>query len=88
MKELNDFKKKVINEFSKEITDRVFLMIQNDKELMKEYLLLIEKGNSLTYINSEIAKEIKRKFSLKNLNEKNSNPKSTLIQGHEIFETK
>ena len=88
MKELDDFKKKVIDKFTLHLTDEVFLLIQNDKELMKEYLSIISKNSSLKYVNSEIAKEIKKRFSLNNLGKKNISPKSTLIQGHEIFETK
>ena len=88
MKELNNFKEKVIDLFSKKLTDKVFLMIQNDKELMREYLSVIEKNNSLAYVNSEIAKEIKKRYGLKNLNQRNKKPESLLIQGHEMFETK
>lgn len=88
MKELDNFKKKVIEDFALQITDKVFLMIQNDRTLMKEYLSLIEKNDSLASINREIAKEVKKRFNLESLGEKNKEPKSFLIQGHELFETK
>ncbi len=88
MKELNDFKEKVIDLFSEKLTDKVFLMIQNDRELMREYLSIIEKSNSLAYVNSEIAKEVKKRFDLNNLNKRNEEPESLLIQTHEMFETK
>lgn len=43
MTELGKFKQKIIDRFSVTITDRMFLMIQNDRELMQEYLYLLEK---------------------------------------------
>jgi hypothetical protein len=88
MEKLNDFKKKVVDEFTTHLTDKVFLMIQNDKELMKEYLSVIEEGSSLAYINSEIAKEIKKRYDLDNLDRKNEMPVSNLIQSYELFKTK
>lgn len=88
MKQLDDFKKKVVDDFTIQLTDKVFLMIQNDRDLMKEYLSIVEKSNSLSYVNSEIAKEIKKRYNLDNLGERNEVPKSLLIQGHELFRTK
>ena len=88
MNDLNDFKEKVIDLFSEKLTDKVFLMIQNDRELMREYLSIIEKRNSLAFVNSEISKEVKKRFDLKNLNQRNEEPESLLIQAHEMFKTK
>lgn len=88
MKQLDEFKEKIIDIFSGQLTDKVFLMIQNDRELMREYLSIIEKSKSLAYVNSEIAKEVKKRYDLKNLNYRNEKPESLLIQGHEMFETK
>ena len=65
MSELDNFKDKVINIFSEQLTDKVFLMIQNNRELMREYLAVIEKSKSLAYVNSEIAKEVKKRYKLK-----------------------
>ena len=87
MKELNEFKEKVINQFSEKLTDKVFLMIQNDKELMKDYLSIIEKSSSLKYVNSEIAKEVKNRYKLQNLEKRNEQPESILIPSHEMFGT-
>lgn len=85
MLDLKVFKEKVIEQFSSTITDNVFLMIQNDKELMKEYLLLLEK-HKLNILNSSLAKEIKKRYNLENKDLKNKNPKSNLIQTFETFE--
>lgn len=37
---MKDFLRKILNQFADDITDKVFLLIQNDKELMAEYLML------------------------------------------------
>lgn len=84
---MRKFKKKVIDSFCETLTDKVFLMIQNDRELMHEYLKIIANSNSVASVNSEIAKEIKKRFKLKNVNQRNFTPESFLIQTHEIFET-
>lgn len=87
MTNLNDFKTKVVDQFCETITDRIFLMIQNDRDLMQEYLSIIEKGKSRANINSQIAKEIKKRFKLDNQNIKNKEPESSLIVSHEQFDT-
>lgn len=81
---MNDFIKKVLNQFADNITDRVFLMIQNDPELMQDYLKLLENrgvngGSTLKTLNSEIGEAIKIKFNLGNI-KICPNPKSTLIR--------
>ncbi len=83
---LNDFKDKVLDQFCEDITDRVFLMIQNDRELMQDYLDVLSSGNARKSINSELAKEVKRRFNLMNQGVKNKEPKSTLIKSHEKFD--
>lgn len=85
MTDVKEFKEKVIDRFSSTITDSVFLMIQNDRELMQEYLYLIEK-HKLNVLNSSIAKEIKKRYNLENKNIKNKSPKCNLIQSYESFE--
>jgi len=84
--DLNEFKETVVTEFCERITDKVFLMIQNDRELMREYLHVVEENTSLSYVKSAIASEIKQRFDLENIGERN-NPESFLIQGHEKFRT-
>jgi hypothetical protein len=85
MSDLTAFKEKVIQRFSAEITDRVFLMIQNDRELLKEYINLLGTHPQKT-INSSLAKEIKKRYGLDNKDLKNENPHSLLIQSHERFD--
>ena len=86
MDDLKNFKEKIIQRFSSEITDSVFLMIQNDRELLQAYMKLLE-NHPQNVVNSLIAKEIKHKFNLENKDLKIKNPKSFLIKSHESFET-
>lgn len=85
MSRLDDFNKKVFGQFEATITDRVFLLIQNDHELMHEYLRLVhDKG--LDTVNQQIGKAVKEHFKLENAAERGTTPNSTLIQSFQIFE--
>lgn len=84
--EINQFTKKAIDKFTVNITDNLFLLIQNDKELMQDYLNLLE-NNKRKVVNSSIAKAIKDKFNLDNIGESNT-PISTLINTFEQFKNK
>jgi|ERR1035437_3482831 hypothetical protein len=90
-----DFIEKVIRQYEESMsniesmTDQVFLMIQNDRELFHEWLDLLEK-NKRNIINSLIAKAVKKKFYLNNKknakkNVKNKKPKSMLIKSFQEF---
>lgn len=81
---LSDFAEKVMKQYSKKITDEIFLMIQNNKELMCEYLKLVET-DGLTVVNQQIGKKIKNRFSLDNDFTRNEIPRSTLIKSHQEF---
>ena len=80
----SEFNDKVLDRFTANITDRVFLMIQDDRELIEDYLNLL-KGNERNVINSEVAKAIKSKFHLENSSECDS-PESLLIKSYTRFE--
>jgi hypothetical protein len=86
MNDLKEFKERIIRKFSSEITDSVFLMIQNDRELLQAYMKLLE-NHKQNVINSSIAKEIKKKYNLDNKDLKIKEPKSYLIKSHESFDT-
>ena len=62
---MDEFMEKVLNKFAGDITDRVFVMIQNDPKLMPEYLKLLG-DNTLLELNAKIGKEVKERFNLKN----------------------
>ena len=82
---MKSFLDNVMNQFSSSITDEIFLMIQNDRKLMKEYLDLVS-NNNLKTVNQQIGKRVKLRFNLTNDDIRQNEPKSTLIQSHQIFE--
>lgn len=81
----NDIAKKAIKILNKRITNEIFLIIQNDKDLMHEYLLAVQE-HKLDVTNRAIGKEVKKAYNLKNLNDREENPSCTLIQTHTKFE--
>ena len=82
--QINTFAEKVIEKFSKEITDQVFLMIENDKDLNKEYLRLVS-DTKLDTVNQTIGKIVKKAYHLKNTPTRKREPKSKLIKSHREF---
>ncbi|MBK7380303.1 MAG: hypothetical protein IPJ03_15170 [Ignavibacteriales bacterium] len=74
---------KAINLFSKRITDEVFLMIENDRELLQEYLRLVSDTKWDT-VNQTIGKMVKQRYQLTNA-DRNYKPKSKLIKSHQKF---
>ena len=77
--------KEAIKRMNKKITNEIFLIIQNDRDLMKEYLRAVE-GGTLDTVNRIIGKEIKKAYELTNINDREDNPSCTLIQSHQKFE--
>lgn len=80
MSAIEDFNKKVINEFIVSITDRVFLMIQENRDLMLEYLRLVS-DTSLDDVNKSLGKAVKERLRLEN-GEIEDNPDSSLIKSY------
>jgi len=74
-----------ISRMNKRITNEVFLIIQNDRELMSEYLRAVER-DGLDSVNQVIGKTIKEIYKLVNVNEREDNPSCTLIKSHTKFE--
>ncbi|GAB6120857.1 hypothetical protein [Dysgonomonas termitidis] len=85
MKNIEEFADEVISKKNKVITDEVFLLIQNDKVLMHQYLRLVEK-HGLDLVNRTIGMLIKKKYGLENDTQRCTNPTSTLIMSHQEFE--
>lgn len=75
-----EFAQKVITKFNLELTDLIFQYIENDAELMHEYLRLVS-DKDLDTVNKAIGKKIKEKFDVDN-KERNKNPKSKLIRSY------
>jgi hypothetical protein len=74
-----------ISRLNSKITDEIFLIIQNDRELMQRYLLAVEEHGRNT-VNQQIGKIIKSSYQLTNAVERGHEPSCTLIQSHQIFE--
>ena len=77
-----------ISRMNKRITDEIFLIIQNDSELMKSYLDILAHShgvNPVMTLNMAIGKEVKKKYGLENV-DRESNPSCTLIDSHQKFE--
>lgn len=81
----SDIAQKAISRLNKEITNKVFLIIQNDRELMHAYLKAVE-NEGLDTVNRMIGKEVKKHYQLLNMNDREDNPSCTLIQSHQKFE--
>ncbi|WP_152004396.1 hypothetical protein [Desulfoluna spongiiphila] len=72
-----------ISRFNKKITNEIFALIQNDRELMYEYLRIIER-DGLDTTNQTIGKMVKAKYGLTNA-DREEDPSCTLIQSHQKF---
>lgn len=76
---------KAIKIMDKKITNEIFLIIQNNRNLMQEYLRTVkEKG--LDTVNQTIGKKIKQSYHLENINDREDNPSCTFIKSHQKFE--
>ncbi|MGA9047606.1 MAG: hypothetical protein WB588_01280 [Dehalococcoidia bacterium] len=81
----NEIAEEAIRRMNRKITNEIFLIIQNDRELMHEYLRAVQ-SNGLDTVNQTIGKRVKTAYNLVNLNDRENNPSCTLIQSHQIFE--
>ena len=52
--DISQFTQSVLNEFTERLTDQVFLFIENDRELLGQYLHTVE-GKELDTVNAHIA---------------------------------
>jgi hypothetical protein len=74
-----------IKKMNKRITNDIFLIIQNDRELMKVYLRAVEESG-LDTVNQTIGREVRRAYGLSNIDDREDNPSCTLIQSHQKFD--
>lgn len=81
----NEIAEEAIRRMNKRITNEIFLMIQNDRDLMKEYLRAVQ-DSGLDVVNQTIGKRVKTSYNLVNVNDREDNPSCTLIQTHQKFE--
>lgn len=82
---INEIIEQAVSILNKRITNEIFLIIQNDRTLMKEYLRAVET-ETLNTVNMKIGKGVKNAYSLINLDDREDNPSCTLIQSHQKFE--
>lgn len=76
------FIQKVLEKFTKQITDQVFLMIQNDRDLYIEYCNQCHSQDK-NKLNRDLGKAVKEYFDLVNLDEaKLEEVKSVLITSY------
>lgn len=84
MSDLSDFVGTVVDKFAESITDYVFIMIQNDREMMQKYLRHVS-DTKLDTVNQQIGRAVKDRFSLVNAPRRQDSPESTLIKSHQVF---
>ncbi|MCK5914965.1 MAG: hypothetical protein KAG92_02405 [Deltaproteobacteria bacterium] len=72
--------------FNEKITDEVFLTIQSDTKLMREYLRAVSE-DGLDAVNTSIGKAVKAAYNLDNLGEC-KDPQSTLIKSYTTHKSK
>ncbi len=82
--DLENFIKRVISLKNRTITDEIFLLIQHDRDLMQNYLRLVE-NEGLNQVNRQIGKAVKKAYRLNDDEIREDNPHSTLIRSHQIF---
>lgn len=75
--------REAISKMNKRITNEIFMIIQNDRDLMREYLRAVE-SNKLDTVNQTIGKAAKAAYKLDNI-DREDNPSCTLIQSHQKF---
>lgn len=74
-----------ISILNKKITNEIFSIIQNDKNLMHEYLRAVET-EGLDAVNKTIGRLVKESYKLVNINDRENDPSCALIQSHQKFE--
>jgi len=77
---VNEYVEQVVDNFIHDITDSLFLYIENDKDVMKEYMTNVNRFG-LDQVNMTLGFKIKERLSLENDGE-NNNPKSKLIKSY------
>ena len=80
MSSSNDYAEKVVKSFIEDITDHVFLNIQNNESLMREYQTEVHL-NSLQSVNTAIGKKVKELLDLNDTSE-STDTKSWLIKSY------
>jgi hypothetical protein len=75
-----DYAEQVVNNFITDITDHVFLNIERNDKLMRDYMINVGLYG-LDAVNTTIGKKVKEQLSLENSGESDE-PKSRLIKSY------
>lgn len=78
MMTLNEIADEAIRKMNINMTDQIFLIIQNDRDLIQEYLRAVE-SEGLDKVNRTIGKKVKDFYGFENGDEDNR-PMSKLIK--------
>ena len=81
--EIREFLDEVMTLKNRRIIDDVFLFIQNDRDLMKKYLYLVQ-DNDLQTVNQQIGKRVETEYGLSSCGE-NNEPESKLISTYSFL---
>ena len=82
---VSEIAQEAMSRLNKRITNEVFLIIQQDRKLMREYLKAVKDQGSDT-VNRQIGKQVKVRYGLTNMDEREDNPSCTIIQSHQKLE--
>lgn len=82
---LNEFFDNAITKFESNNIDALFCFIQNDRELMKDYLDLVASTRDLGKVNRGIARLVALRYHT-NAIQRDFQPNSNLIQSFSILE--
>lgn len=83
---VDDFAEEVIRGFVRDITDHIFIYIQNDTKLLRDYMSLYNDHN-LKQVNPRIGQKVKEILKLDDDGE-NKEPKSGLITKYTCHKVK
>ncbi|MCH8010557.1 MAG: hypothetical protein IIA61_01195 [Candidatus Marinimicrobia bacterium] len=78
---LSEFQQHALTEFTREITDLFFCYIEDDKDLMQEYLRVIGRDSNLDTTNRNLGLAVKTWFNLED-GIVNKEPMSKLIRSY------
>jgi len=76
----NTYAEQAVNTFIADITDHLFLSIERDDTLMRDYMTNVNRFG-LDKVNMAIGRQIKERLNLENLDESKT-PKSRLIKSY------
>lgn len=76
----NEIAEEAIRRMNQKMTDKIFLIIENDRDLMREYLMTAkESSGGFDTVNQMIGKKVKDFYEFENGDEENY-PVSKLIK--------